>query len=438
MTGYEHTTGSGSYVDFTGRQTFVIDPRTQGFGLAEYDFLDAYANKFFILSGSEGAFISPCLISDKLQGYYATLDLDVAASQNVIALEGDARQSSLVQRIGVDPRASELLAAKRGSFLIPYMMTEEAERFAQDYNLAPLQDAARTAQLADKSRFQSRVQTVSQDIEQQTGLDVAIDMRQFLSADRKLASASYAELSQGGRKDLVVVRPRSASALGIFVLRANEGIEGLRAILDGRFGPEEEVLLEEFVPHNHSPSMQGVQTESGYQHLYFGRQVISIDGETVSYDSSQIPFGPETVPINPEALQKMNNIHKILGEELITEGGIQGIAGFDAIASVTSEGELDNFKLTELNLHLPSSVAIYAAMQKVFPSGFTGIAHNVNIPLQPGQSSADFLDEHRAQLIREKDTNGVFPLNTSYEDKVDVIAFAKDANRLNDLLEKLR
>jgi hypothetical protein len=50
---------SGEIIDFLGKQVFLIDPRSQGFGLQAYEFLDGYANKFFILSGKDGLFISP-------------------------------------------------------------------------------------------------------------------------------------------------------------------------------------------------------------------------------------------------------------------------------------------------------------------------------------------------------------------------------------------
>jgi hypothetical protein len=246
-------------------------------------------------------------------------------------------------------------------------------------------------------------------------------------------------LSQNGRRDTVVVKPKSASALGIFVVKAENGQGGLHEVLNRHFDNEEEVLLEEFIDHNHSPSLQGAREPADdYKHLYFGKQIISSDEGRMEYVSSQIPFDSSTVNIDSRDLAKIQEVHEVLGKSLIQDKDIAGVAGFDAVTSINDDGKVQSLKITELNLHLPSSLAVYAAIRKVFPNGFSGIAHNMNVPLRKDETADQFMRQHNNILIPRKHIYGMFPLNLSYNDKVDVVVFAKDAAHLQELLGGIR
>jgi hypothetical protein len=252
------------------------------------------------------------------------------------------------------------------------------------------------------------------------------------------ARAAYAELSQNGREDIVLVKPKSASALGIFVLRASRGMAGLEEILAAQFADDEEVLVEAFVEHNHAPSMQGARVPgSVYRQLYFGRQITVQQDERVEYGGSQIPFGPETVNVSPYDMQRLQAVHEALGDTILRDHQLSGIAGFDAVANISPEGVIQTLKMTEVNLHLPSSLAVYAAVSKLFPDGFRGVAHNCNVPLMPGQSAADFMHANREKLVSAQHTYGAFPLNASYTDKIDMIVLGKDAAHTQQLLGEL-
>ncbi len=420
-------------VQFLGKQVFIVDPRGQGFGLKKYQFLDAYANKFFILSGSKGRFISPKRLSPELVARYRDLDLDIPDAHNILAYESNTHNESLIARMQNNAGMTSPSKTERG--IVPYMMTAEVERFARRNGFRVHIDAATVNHLADKAGFQQELRTLSQDIKKETGYDVSIPSDTFTAGNRTSAKHIYTAMSRDGKKDVVVVKPKSASALGIFKLRAGRGLTGLSKILDTHFADDEEVLLEEFVDHNHAPSMQGVRLPHGrYNHLYLGRQLITPEGDSVTYSGSQIPFGPQTVAINPKDVEKMKAIHHMVGQKLIEDKGISAIAGFDALASIGRNRAIQTMKLTELNLHLPSSLAVYGALIKMFPEGFDGIAHNMNIPLRPGRTPDDFMRENAKLFCKKQQQYGLFPLNTSYEDKVDVIIFAKDKKHV----EKIR
>lgn len=428
----ETRTNGESYLDFVGRQVFVVDPRGQGFGLKDYSFLDSYANKFLILAGSQGLFVSPMAIPNELLAYYDQLGLDIPSSSNVVTVESD---TTLTESLMGNPAIGSVFTPRRGSFVIPYMVTPEVEELAQVYGFNTLVDSATVDHMADKARFQEELAAISTDLIKDTGYDITIPMAKFKADDRSLVNSSYLALSDQGKRDVVIVKPKSASGLGIFVLRAGKGTNGLSNILDKHFTEDEEVLIEEFIDHNHSPSMQGARLPTtDYSHLYFGRQIISTTEDHIEYDSSQIPFGPHNVSVKSQDLGRMGEVHQALGESLIQNKGIAGVAGFDAVANIMPDGSVKNFKVTELNLHLPSSLAVYAAINKVFPDGFNGVAHNMNIPLRSGETAHDFIRRNNALLVPKKHEFGIFPLNLSYSDKVDVVIFAKDSEHLSQLL----
>lgn len=424
-----------NHLAFMARQVFVVDPRGQGLGLRDYAFLDAYANKFFILSGRQGVFISPKTIPNELLAYYDQLGIDTPLPENVISAEAETDDASLVDRISSNPAIGSMLAKRRGSFIIPYMVTAEIEKLANMHGLNTLVDSDTVSHMADKADFQEELAAIAADVAKDTGYDVAIPMGKTKAGNRFSAERLYSVLSRKGTKDVVVIKPKSASGLGIFILRAGKGIDGLSEVLAEHFSEDDEVLIEEFIDHNHSPSMQGARKpDTDYGHIYFGRQIISSHGDRIEYDSSQIPFGPETVKIETYDLNKMQEVHKAVGERLIQGKGITGVAGFDTVTQISSDGKVDNLKITELNLHLPSSLAVYAAIDKVFPDGFTGIAHNMNATLKPNQTVHAFIKQHNALLVSKKHEYGMFPLNLSYEDKADIVLFAEDSEHLKQLL----
>ena len=432
--------GSHEYLDFVGSQTMVVDPRAQGFGLSEYGFLDPYANKFFILSGGDGAFVSPAPVSERLLEYYDGLSLDVAKSKSIINVGSGHDGSSVIQRLATNRLGQDLLTRRRGEFVVPYMMTAEVEAFAEAEGFNTLASAAAISRMGDKAHFQRELGRISDDVHAETGFAVAIQtMPEFYAGDRHSAIDAYTEISHGGRRDIMVIKPKSASALGVFVSRAAAGETGMHTIINEHFDEGERVLLEERVRHNHSPSMQGTHTIAGdYEHLYFGTQLLSDKGDAeVQYDGSEIPFGATTVEVRPEELARARRAHEQLGELIIKPHGIHGIAGFDAVMDVTEDGQINDMKVVELNVHLPGSFAMYAAMVKIFPDGFRGVARNWSVPLASGETAESFLEHNRDLLVAEPQSYGLFPLNMSYADKVDVIAFAPDAAGLKHLVGRV-
>lgn len=428
-----------NYFDFVSKQVFVVDPRGQGFGLRDYAFLDAYANKFLILAGSRGLFISPQTVPNELLAYYGSLGIDVPPRSNILALENDGSDRTLIERIAGDGSIRSTLSDRKGTFIVPYMVTDEVEMLARQHGLKPLVRSSVVGHMADKADFQEELSSISPDIARDFGYDVSIRAERVKANDEATLREASKTLSQGGIKDVVVVKPKSASGLGIFVIRAGSGDGEILSTVSDNFREDEEVLLEEFVNHNHSPSMQGARLpEEAYQHLYFGRQIILYDDGRVEYDGSQVPFGPETVNISPREIERLKEVHEALGEKLITEKDIAGVGGFDAVADISEDGIVRNFKVTELNLHLPSTLAVFAAIRKLFPDGFPGIAHNFNVPLGPSDTPTSFIRDHADILIKAKQQYGIFPLNLSYPDKVDVILFGRDQEQLEHLLAAIK
>ncbi|HZM63909.1 MAG TPA: hypothetical protein VFB59_02130 [Candidatus Saccharimonadales bacterium] len=422
-------------VDFLNNQAFVVDPRGQGFGLAEYDFLDGYANKFYILSGPNGSFVSPRAIPEALSDYYAGLGVATAPRERTLSLPPTKDNNlTLAQRVQQSPTAKCILDQASGDFVVPYMLTDEVQTLARGLGHRMLARPGASRALADKEVFQLLLADISLPIQQETGLEVAIPSLSFVAQDRAAAMHAYLELSQQGRKGLVVVKPKSASALGIFVLGPKQGFAGLEQILDTKFAEDERVLLETFVKHNHSPSMQGFRLpDSPYSHSYMGRQFISMQDGRIEYDASQIPFDTPKGPINNETAARMRALNNALGDLVIAPNGIAGIAGFDSVIQTDNKGNLVDLKLTELNLHLPSTFAVHTAIQKLFPEGFTGIAYNRNVPLLPGETFEDFMRRNAPSLVHGQKQFGMLPLNGSFPDKVDVILFARDKAHLQQL-----
>lgn len=387
----------------------------------------------------KGAFISPATVPDELLSYYDSLGLDVASRENIIDVGSSSTESSVIQRLTANHAGQELLASRQGSFVVPYMVTNEVEMFASAQGMDVLAPAHAVSHMGDKAYFQQELARIKDDICEKTGFDIAIQTApEFQAGDKQSAEEAYEELSQNGRRDVMVIKPKSASALGVFVAHAVSGEKGLHTIIDERFQEGERVLLEERVEHNHSPSMQGTHTLGGsYQHLYFGTQFLSSKGTTeIQYDGDEIPFGATTVAVQPEELVRAEQLHKLLGELIMKRHGIHGIAGFDSVMNIADDGRIESIKFTELNLHLPGSSAVYAAAAKVFPAGFKGIARNWRLPLKNGETTENFFERNHKLLVPEQQTYGLFPINMSYSDKVDMIAFAPNEAKLTHLIER--
>lgn len=426
-------------MELTGRQgiAFVVDPRGQGYGLAGHEFLDGYANKFYPLTGENDVFVSPRPIPVELIRYYHDVGIETAPVERTYTIPVAGNDMSLTDRLYAGDAAAAALSECKG-YMVPYMVTPDVASAAAAFGLRTLISAATNDTLADKERFQAELAAIARPIETETGLHVAVTSLPFQAGDSRAARTMYNYLSESGRRDVVVVKPQSASALGIFVLRAERGFGGLTTILKDNFTEGERVLLEEFVPHNHSPSMQGVRQPGGTYHpLYFGRQLIRVQDERVDYDASQIPFGPANVAVDRGEMQRLEAMHAALGKMLIEAYGIAGVAGFDAMVRISDRGVIETCKLTELNLHLPSSYAVYSVLRKLFPQGFDGIAHNCNIPLGTVRTPAAFLERYADLLIDGKRRYGLLPLNLSYPDKADVVMVARDTEHLTKLLGAL-
>jgi len=426
-----------SYLDSLGAHTFIVDPGRQGYGLDGSDWSDSYANKFFILTNKQGVFVSPKQIPGELLDYYSDIGIAVATADNIITSETHEGSGSLVERLHAHPEAQALLASRRGSIIVPYMMTPETESFADRYGLSKLVDAAATSALADKARLYSELLPIVGDIAEHTGFDIVIPAATFQTGDQAATCETYRELSQNGRKDVVAVKPRSAAGLGIFVVSASEGADGLDKVLKEHFEDGEEVLLEAHVRHDHSPSMQGVAIDDTYQHLFFNNQVISQYDGRIVYNANQMPFGPTTVDIDPYDLTRVQKMHEALGETFIAKRGIGAVAGFDVLLRVADGAVLDA-KLTEVNMHIPSCMSLYAAIAKVFPGGFKGVAHAKSVALRADQTPADFLRHQEDYLVTQKGTHGIFPVNLSFSDKVDVVLFAPSIPSLGRLQYAVR
>lgn len=403
-------------------------------GLAGYEFLDGYANKFFILSGADGSFVSPRAIPEALTDYYADLGIATAPRGRILDLPPDENGSTLVQRVKQSPSARYVLGQASGNIIVPYMVTNDVQSLADNMQFGTLVSPTASETLADKEVFQGLLDNISPGIAQETGLDVGIPSVGFRSQDRADARRAYTTLSRGGQRPVVVVKPKSASALGIFMLDAGQGFAGLEQILGDNFAEGERVLLEEYVGHNHSPSMQGSRIPGGsYGHLYLGRQFISMRDGRIEYDASQIPFDTPDGPVNKEAAARMQAVHGALGELMVIPNDIAGIGGFDSVIQTDGRGNLLDLKLTELNLHLPSSIAVYAAIHKLFPEGFSGVAFNYNVPLRSGETLEQFMNRNANILVRGRGQYGMLPLNGSLPDKVDVVLFARDEAQLAQL-----
>lgn len=423
------------FLDELGNSIFIVDPRHQGLGLRDYKFLDAYANKFFILSGENGMFISPREIPGQLHDYYEGLGIDVASRKNVVSLDDTGNGQSLIHRVQNSPKAKDVLIDLNGKRIVPYMMTSEVEAFAEREGLTTFTDAQKTEQLANKARFREELDGIARDVLFETGIDIRVNAAIVKASERKSLEKSYRSLSKNGKKKVVAVNPLSASALGVFIIPKDMSVKGLNEIIDNHFPSGEEVLLSEYIDHQEAPSMQGGRLgEVPYGHFYLGRQLLEeVDGGVI-YNGSQIPFGKRRVSIVSEKeLAQMREIHRMLGDYLFSKTGIQGVAGFDTLLRFSEKGKIKNLKVTEMNLHLPSSLAVFAAIQKLFPEGFYGVAHNLNIPLRPGISPIEFIKDNYHLIVKQKESYGMFPLNLSYEDKVDVVIFGQGIDHVEFL-----
>jgi hypothetical protein len=415
-------------IEFFGNQVMLVDPRAQGFGLEGHESLDPYANKFYILSGAGGAFVSPSKVPESLRAYYTGLGIDIAPSDRTVVLEADG--APVRERLQHDPAVASLLEDFRGSSVIPYMLTPEVAALADEHGLSILGDPEAVDYMGDKANFQQELERLGDVILSQSGFEVGIPHRLLAAGDRSMAGEAFDDLSQGGREDVVVIKPKSASALGLFVVDAEQGVAGVERVVRDNFSEDERVLLEAFVPHTHAPSMQGFGIRGGdYGHMYFGRQIISQQDGRFNYDAHEIPFGPPRVAVDPSSLDTIASMHEVLGTEFLDQK-IEGAAGVDAVISLEPNGRVGSCKLTEVNVHIPGSLATYAAMCKLFPDGFTGVAYNAKIPLVRGQTPDNFLAKHGEGVIGAKGEYGMFPLNMSYPDAVDVILFARDSRQL--------
>ena len=424
-------TQGADFLDAARDQVFLVDPRAQGYGLGDIESLDGYANKFLLLAGGGAVYISPRAIPQELLNYYRDLGLDIPEARNILTVESAVDGGPVVGQLIGNFAAHAALATKENGLLVPYMVTPEAEYFADLYRLRTAATAEATDEVADKGKLQQKLAEIDDELARDTGFNVAIPTVEALAGDRESLRRGYAELSQKGTEDVVLVKPKSASALGITIVRAAQGELGFFDAIE-KLDDGERILIEERVRHNHAPSAQGSRAEGGaYQHHYLGRQLISEQDGGVTYDGNQIPFGPSTVPIRSSEIKRLEDLHTALGERLVGAG----IAGFDALVHVLPDGSIDTVKVTEANLHLPGSMAVYGALRQLFPDGFRGIAHNIRVPLH--SSIGDFFVKNAELLVKGKGQYGLFPINMSYTDKVDVVLLARDAAHLKQLQERV-
>jgi hypothetical protein len=429
--------GSG-YIEFMGQQTMVVDPRSQGFGLRAHEGLDVHATKFFVLSGSEGTYISPMEIPEELTNYYDNVGVDVAKRENIVSVGSGSAESSVMERANSDPKAQAVLARRQGSYIVPFMVTSEVEDFASRHGLRRLADAGPVESIGDKAIFQQTMREIAPEIKERTGYDITVRTTPvFAAGNERDARDAYGELSPDGAQDIMLLKPKSASAMGVFTVRAADGVSGLHELIATNFKEGEDVLLEEFVPHNHSATLQGVSfADQGYRHLYLGAQFISNVGSQVQYDGNEIPFGVSTY-VRPEDLRRIEAVNEYLGQLVMEPRDIYGIADFDSLLSILPDGTVDTMKFTEVNLHLPGNVAMYAAATKLFPDGFRGVARNWRYSLQDGETPAEFMERRHDLFVQEPNGYGLFPLSINYDDKIDVVAFAPDGDELHRLVESI-
>lgn len=398
---------------------FAVDPRGQGFGLADVTSLNPHANKFFLLAGEDSIFVSPSQIPDDLLNYYDSLNLPIPAHANIHTAPSAADSPLFIDAVTELSRRSNTQKT-----IIPYMMTGAIESVAVETGSTTLVGATAVTETADKALFQATLAIHGEDIRREVGFDVVVPNVTANTADRAAFIEAYRELSANGTEDIVIVRPKSASALGIFIVRKEAGEKGVAELLGDVLGGDEAVLIEKYVAHTHAPSMQGSRYKSPYTHHYFGDQIITHGAQTVSYDGNIIPFDQSYKALSPYEQARLTALHEILGDIFLTRKGIEGIAGFDALIN-TNGNKIDSVKITEANLHLPGSIAVYAALRKLFPTGFSGVALNQSVPFDNTRPSA-FFQEHKDLLVHKGSGYGVFPINMSYPDRVDLVFIGQD------------
>ena len=415
-----------------GHGIMVIDPRHQGFGLKPYSFLDQYANKFYVLSGKQGVFVTPFPVPEFQQRYFRELGIDVAEPISP-ARNGEG---SLIDRIHKDRQAMSILRQANGQ-IIPYMTTQEVESLGSDCDLEVAITSSTSNHIGNKALFHETLSSVKDDIQEQTGIDVVIPTVGIQAGDYGALEKEYRAMSCNGTKDVMVVAPESASSLGTFRIRAGQDISVLIHLIQNNFSEGTEVLLREYIPHTTSPSMQGIAFDR-YEHLYMGGQLITYSPsehgeEHLEHQGGTVPFENGEPILSTDTLARMHDIHTYIGELLSRGGYSRTVLGFDAVLNLDSDGNIVTLKITEANVHLPSSLAVYAAVSKLFPDGFSGIALNKNVPLKSGQMPEDFFHEMRDRFVHQPNEYGAFLLNGSYSNKIDIIFLARDASHLEQL-----
>lgn len=431
----EQSNGSTASLDFIGHQVIISDPRYQGYGLREFPRMDQYANKFYILSHPDGVFISPVPLPTALTDYFESVGLECALPQNRIH-PARIGHHSIAASLKV-----EFFAPPKDKYLVPYLLTEDEVELSKKTGQLLLTDLDSVNKVADKTPFQTEIARLSHEVAAEFEYQISIPFQVAKAQAEKTLIEGFLRITENGKKGIVIIKPKSAAGKGVFFLDKTAGVKDLLNTVRKYFNPEEEVLLEEAIEHNFSPSVQGGRVPDGdFQNYYYGKQNITVhfkDGEGVnSYDSNSLPFGP-TEGINKRDLEVFGLINLFIGERLITANNIAGVCGFDTVIQVDEEQRIKQIKYTEANLHFPGSIAVFGAIKKLFPMGFSGLAYNQTFSYRQCTGLEDFLTQNSQLLIRKKGQYGIFPILGNYPGRIDIIVVSKDSEHQERLLAGL-
>ena len=204
-----------------GNQLLVVDPKYQGFGLENVtDFgINEYANKFFILSNSQGLYISTVEVPQALRSYYGELGVEVASDKNILALPESRPKQTLIDRIEESKIAQEKLIEHKGKYMIPYMLTPEVEESARAFGYETMGEASKVRKMANKARLHEEIVKNEDFRRQETGFEPIIPTVISVVGYNQKVSEGYTELSEGQTKKVVIVKPESASAMWIYIIQ---------------------------------------------------------------------------------------------------------------------------------------------------------------------------------------------------------------------------
>lgn len=429
---------TSGFLDFMSKQALVIDPRSQLDIVKNIDWYDDYASRLYILSGEEGLFISPAEIPAEFIDYYRrVLDLKTAPPERIIKIDKGGTENTLEKRLGENATNLMMLDNLRGRTIIPYAMTPEVELLASRHGLSVLSGGDTMDGLSDKANFQSYLAEISPEIKELTGFDIAIDTSPvFVACDRYAAEEAYRQINFDGSRTVIIAKSKGHSALSVFRVTPADGVEAVHEIIGSRFKPSDRILIQEFVEHDDSPSMQGVRMlGEPYRQLYSGIQYMRDDGPGFLYTGNGFPFRGHNVKIAPAEIDRIREVHEHLGEIVLKHHNIHGLVGFDAVIGL-SEGKINKLKVTEMNHHIPGSTVVYAAAMKIFPDGFSGVARTWKVKFAKGQTPAELIESYADLLVKEQGTYGMLPC-INWEDRVDFVVFAPDQEALNHLTNEI-